>query len=81
MKSLSQFPAGISLTHSVVTSLIDAKDPEIVLKALSKKDKKVIKENFDDYMMYIWVHLGDTRFNRHGYRKATDIVIENILRR
>jgi len=34
-----------------------------------------IKKHYDNYLMYIWLSLGDTRFNRCGYRNATDKIL------
>lgn len=78
MLSLKTFPKSGGLIHNVVTSLMTAKDPEEVFKKISKEDLNTISENFDDYIMYIWLHLGDTRFNKAGYRNATDALIKKI---
>ena len=79
MTLLHQLPPGISLTHKVTTEIMSEKKEAEAINNLSHEEKDLIKKNFDDYMMYIWMHLGDTRFNRSGYRKATDILSNKIF--
>ena len=33
---------------------------------------------FDDYLFSKWLLIGDTAFNRQGYRNATDRIIESL---
>jgi len=33
---------------------------------------------FDDYLFSTWLNLGDTAFNRLGYRNATDDFLEHL---
>lgn len=40
-----------------------------------------MEEKIDDYVMYIWMTLGDTRYNRSGYRNAVDTLTNKILNR
>ena len=70
---------GISLTHKIVKKIMRFQDDQNQKEIqLNTDDLKIIAENFDDYLMYIWMHLGDTRFNREGYREATDILQKKI---
>ena len=64
---------GLGEIHATVQSLIRDKNYD-----LESTDLGVIERNFDNYLMYIWLHLGDTRFNREGYREATDILQAKI---
>lgn len=64
---------GFGVTHSAVKDLMLKKK-----LILTNDDAEVIKRNFDNYLMYIWLHLGDTKFNRAGYREATDILQAKI---
>lgn len=64
---------GFGEIHKTVQSLISDKNYD-----LDAVDLASIKRNFDNYLMYIWLHLGDTRFNREGYREATDILQAKI---
>ncbi len=79
MKLLNQLPPGISLTHKVTTDIISCLKTSKAFPKLSDEEVRIIKRNFEDYMMYIWMHLGDTRFNRSGYRNATDILSNQIF--
>jgi hypothetical protein len=36
---------------------------------------------FDDYLFSLWLSLGDTAFNRLGYRNATDDFLEHLKQR
>ena len=33
---------------------------------------------FDDYLLSLWMRIGDTAFNRMGYRNATDDLLEQL---
>jgi len=33
---------------------------------------------FDDYLFSVWLNLGDTAFNKLGYRKVTDDLLEQL---
>ena len=33
---------------------------------------------FDDYILAVWMSMGDTAFNRSGYRKVTDDLFEHL---
>tara|TARA_B100000424_G_C22630804_1_gene349632 strand:+ start:148 stop:375 length:228 start_codon:yes stop_codon:yes gene_type:complete len=59
---------GHSLVHSKVKQLM--KNPDCHLLKIEAAEGAVIKKTLDDYLMYIWMFLGDTRYNKSGYRKA-----------
>ena len=59
---------GHSLVHSKVKQLI--KNPDCHLLKINPTEGLVIKKTLDDYLMYIWLSLGDTRYNKSGYRNA-----------
>ena len=67
---------GFTLIHKHIKNLI--KNPIQKNLILSKSEIKVMKENLDDYLMYIWTHLGDTRYNRSGYRSAFETLTYQI---
>ena len=64
------YKPGFSLIHRCITHLRDP-DSEY-MPPLSEQEVEVTKKKLDDYVMYIWVHLGDTRYNRQGYRNAVE---------
>lgn len=33
---------------------------------------------FNDYLLSVWMRVGDTAFNRQGYRNATDDLLEQL---
>lgn len=77
-RSSSFIEPGFVLIHSAVTDLMKSKDS---VKQYSEKEIKVMEEKIDDYVMYIWMTLGDTRYNRSGYRNAVDTLTNKILNR
>ena len=46
----------------------------------SPEERKIMCHSYNDYLLYIWMNLGDTNFNRLGYRKATDIFERAFLK-
>ena len=67
---------GFTTIHKYVQSLRGGVNN---LCDMTSQEKVLIEESFDDYIMYIWLHLGDTLFNRNGYRNATDILSKKIF--
>ena len=76
LASLEKIQPGFSLINEKIQSIRSGKF--FHASDLSQKDVNVIREKFDDYLMYIWLHLGDNNFNRQGYRKATDILCNEL---
>ena len=79
MKLFNQFSPGLSLTHKKVNEIISAKDDSPLLH-LTKSEIQIVENNLQDYLMYIWLQMGDTRFNRSGYRNAIDILEKNLTK-
>lgn len=52
---------------------------KIDLSDCDSSDLEAMKQNYDDFIMYIWMFLGDTRFNRLGYRTATDELSKKLF--
>lgn len=71
-------PEGTALIHRLVTKVLENPGAENIFDGICENELQIIKTNFDDYIMYIWMHLGDTRFNRSGYRTATDILNKKL---
>ena len=69
---------GFVLIHKTISEIMETKNTDI---QCSQKEIKVMKEKIDDYVMYIWMILGDTRYNRRGYRSAVDTLTNKILNR
>lgn len=68
MNAFKNYQPGLSLVHRYVKTLMHTDNsclPE-------DKEINILKRNLDDYVMYIWMQLGDTRYNRSGYRNAVD---------
>jgi hypothetical protein len=61
---------GMSVISSVIQRL--RKGETVDLSVFPTKEIDMIRSLYDDYLMNIWFHLGDTNFNRLGYRNATD---------
>ena len=57
------------LTHSAMLKTIE--DGVFNADVFTPKELKTIQEVFFEYMMYIWLDLGDTRCNREGYTSAS----------
>lgn len=61
---------GMSVISSVIQRL--RKGEAVDITAFPEKEIDMMRSLYDDYLMNIWFHLGDTNFNRLGYRNATD---------
>ena len=68
MTNYKMVTPGFCLIHSNIKKLMAGQNP-LDLK-ISHKEASVIKKKLDDYLMYIWALMGDTRYNRSGYRAA-----------
>ena len=51
---------------------------KINLDLYSRDEVAIISHALNEYIMHIWSHLGDTQFNRHGYRQATDLLDKKL---
>ncbi len=67
---------GYSLVHSKVKQLMN--NPDCRMLEINPSEGMVIKKTLDDYLMYIWLSLGDTRYNRSGYRNAFEALEQHI---
>lgn len=67
---------GFCLIHTNIKKISSGHDP-FSLK-ISNKEADVIKKKLDDYLMYIWTLMGDTRYNRSGYRAAFE-TLEKLI--
>lgn len=76
LASFETIQPGFSLINEKIQQIREGKD--FCVSDLHQKDIQIMREKFQDYLMYIWLHLGDTRFNRQGYRKATDILCNEL---
>ena len=64
--------------NAKIKSFIDGH--QLDLSDCDSHDISVMKQNYDDFLMYIWMFLGDTRFNRLGYRNATDELSKQLFK-
>ena len=76
MKNTSPIRPGFSLIHGHVKILMK-NHPKKDL-SLCDKEVKIISETLDDYLMYIWMQMGDTRYNNSGYRSAIETLSQHI---
>ena len=60
----------------MVHSLIDEK--KVVLEELTLETSLGLESVMDDYILSKFLTIGDTAFNRDGYRNATDKIIEHF---
>jgi len=60
----------------MVHSLIDEKN--VVLEELTLETSLGLESVIDDYILSKFLTIGDTAFNRDGYRNATDKIIEHF---
>jgi len=73
MQSLMQFyTPGIGLVSQLIQNARAGK--KINLSLYSRDEIEIIRHAQRDYIMHIWSILGDTQFNRQGYRQATDLL-------
>jgi len=67
---------GYGLIHFHLKKIMSGKSPDDL--HLSQKEIKIIKRKLDAYLMYIWTLMGDTRYNRSGYRNAFESLEQHI---
>ena len=60
----------------MVHNLIDEKN--VVLEDLTLETSLGLESVMDDYILNKFLTIGDTAFNRDGYRNATDKIIEHF---
>jgi len=48
------------------------------LSALDDDTFSGLNEVFNQYLLSLWMSIGDTSFNRDGYRKSTDYLLEQL---
>ena len=68
MKNCKTITPGFCFIHSNIKKIMSGQSP-LGLK-LTCREADLIKKKLDDYLMYIWALMGDTRYNRSGYRAA-----------
>ena len=51
---------------------------EMMISSMSVDTRMGILDVFDDYLFSKWLLIGDTAFNREGYRNATDKISESL---
>ena len=71
------YQPGFSLVHRQIKLLMNS-DQGFNCLDMTSTEADIVKRNLDDYVMYIWVHLGDTRYNRSGYRNAVDKLTQHL---
>ena len=77
IQSLMQFYSpGIGLVSDLVQTHRAGK--KINLNLYSRGEIEIIRHASSDYILHIWTHIGDTHFNRHGYRQATDSIEKQL---
>ena len=76
MKESREFYLGI--IEKLVEERIESNQP--FKPGLSQDDIKGMHAVFDDYLFSVWINLGDTAFNRLGYRNATDDLLEHLAK-
>ena len=66
--------------YSLVANLLESarNTNKCCLDDYSKQEIELARSLFDDYIMYIWLHLGDTRFMNRGYQLAANVVEETF---
>ena len=76
MKSYKTIPPGFCLIHSSIKKIMTGQSAADL--KFSNNEVIVIKKKLDDYLMYIWALMGDTRYNRSGYRAAFE-ALEKLI--
>jgi hypothetical protein len=71
-----RYQAGWGVAHDAMVKTIESQ--RFPKEKFSSQEKKILKEVFSDYLMYIWMVLGDTRCNREGYTTAS-VMIEQYI--
>ena len=73
---LSSYTPGFSLVGNLLETA--RKTKACCLDKYTKQEIDLSKSLFDEYIMYIWMHLGDTRFINRGYHQAASVVEETF---
>lgn len=63
--------------HNLVEE-IRANESDYLFDEITKEDRDGMNEVMYDYCMSKFLMIGDTAFNRDGYRNATDKIIEHF---
>jgi hypothetical protein len=53
----------------------------LALEGLSEATQSGLINVFSEYLYSTWMDLGDTAFNRQGYRSSTDFIFEHLQQR
>tara|TARA_Y100000034_G_C6733507_1_gene325089 strand:+ start:593 stop:769 length:177 start_codon:yes stop_codon:yes gene_type:complete len=51
---------------------------KVDLSVLDKEMLIGLKEVFNQYLLSLWMSIGDTSFNKDGYRASTDYLLEQL---
>jgi len=70
------YQAGWGIAHDAMVKTI--KHQRFPEEKFSLRERKILKDVFSDYLMYIWMVLGDTRCNREGYTTASVMIEDHI---
>ena len=73
---ISLHKPGMSVISNAVQML--RRGETVCLADFPSEEIDIIRALYDDYLMNIWLHLGDTNFNRLGYRHATDVLSNEL---
>jgi len=71
-----KYEPGWGIAHYAMVKTIEhQRFPE---EQFTLRELGILKEVFSDYLMYIWMLLGDTKCNRKGYTTASVMIDEYI---
>ena len=74
---MESYSSSFGLLDSLIENLCQGKDVDFT--KYTAEERKIMCHSYNDYLLYIWMNLGDTNFNRLGYRQATDIFEKAFL--
>ena len=73
---MQYYVPGVSLASQLVQNARSGK--KINLDLYSRDELAIISHALSDYIIHVWTYLGDTHFNRKGYRQATDLLEKKL---
>jgi hypothetical protein len=53
-------------------------DKNYCIPSISKQTASLMLSVFNDFLFSLWICLGDTKFNKLGYRNASDDLFEQL---
>lgn len=69
-----KYQPGWALAQDAMEQTI--KNKKFQASSFSTKQLEIIQKVFSDYLMYIWLIMGDTRCNVEGYTNASILITE-----